>query len=141
MLDESDAVAALQNRLALYRRTIEHLEMQRAQFGAFTPAYIWHQFDDARSAIARIKDELRALGVSVEDHADDAAGQPAPAANGYRATDSQTLLSIYRRMLVDQVRYVPLVGLGAWRDVTLNLADLYVERALVPPGSAPSPEQ
>jgi formylglycine-generating enzyme required for sulfatase activity len=141
MLDESDAVAALQNRLTLYRRTIELLEMQRAQFGAFTPAYIWHQFDDARSAIARIKGELRALGVAVEDHADDAAGQPPAVANGYRAADSQTLLSIYRRMLVDQVRYVPLAGLGAWHDVTLNLTDLYVERTLIQPGSAPANEQ
>ena len=141
MLDESDAVAALQNRLTLYRRTIELLEMQRAQFGAFTPAYIWHQFDDTRSAIARIKGELRALGVSVADHADDAAGQPAAVANGYRASDSQTLLAIYRRMLVDQVRYIPLAGLGAWRDVTLNLADLYVERMLTLPSSAPSIDQ
>jgi formylglycine-generating enzyme required for sulfatase activity len=141
MLDESDAVAALQNRLTLYRRTIELLEMQRAQFGAFTPAYIWHQFDDARSAIARIKGELRALGVSVEDHADDAAGQPVPNAHSYRSTDSHTLLSIYRRMLVDQVRYVPLAGLGVWQDVTLSLADLYVEPTLALPSSAPLIEQ
>jgi formylglycine-generating enzyme required for sulfatase activity len=141
MLDESDAVAALQNRLTIYRRTIELLEMQRAQFGAFTPAYIWHQFDETRSAIARIKGELRALGASVEDRADDATEQPLPAAAAYRATDSQTLLSIYRRMLVDQVRYVPLAGIGAWRDVTLNLADLYVERVLRMPGSASALEQ
>src|SRR5215468_8031440 len=126
MLDESDTVAALQNRLILYRRTIELLELQRAQFGAFTPAYIWHQFDDARSAIARIKGELRALGVAVEDRADDAADPPAAAAHAYRAADSQALLSIYRRMLVDQVRFVSLTGLGAWRDANLNLADLYV---------------
>src|SRR5262245_23302964 len=112
MLDQSDAVDALQNRLTLYRRTIELLELQRAQFGAFTPAYIWHQFDDARAAIARIKGELRALGVAVEDRADDTAEPPA-AANDYRPADSQALLSIYRRMLVDQVRYVPLAGMSA----------------------------
>jgi formylglycine-generating enzyme required for sulfatase activity len=141
MLDQSDAVDALQNRLTLYRRTIELLELQRAQFGAFTPAYIWHQFDDARSAIARIKGELRALGVAVEDRADDMAEQPAAVANGYRPADSQTLLSIYRRMLVDQVRYVPLPGTSDWRDITLNLAELYVERTLAPPGPMPPSDQ
>src|SRR5262245_45659007 len=140
MPDESDAVAALQNRLVIYRRTIELLELQRAQFGAFTPAYIWHQFDDARSAIAQIKGELRALGVAVEDRADDA-GQPSPAAPGYRAADSKALLSIYRRMLMDQVRYVSLTGMSVWPDITLNLADLYVERSLTMLGLAPAADQ
>ena len=67
MHEDIDVIPALQRRLIVYRRTIEYLEHQRAQLGAFTPAYIWHQFDDTRGEIAQIKRELRALGAAVDD--------------------------------------------------------------------------
>jgi hypothetical protein len=67
MHEDIDVIPALQRRLIVHRRTIEYLEHQRAQFGAFTPAYIWHQFDDTRGEIAQIKRELRALGAAVDD--------------------------------------------------------------------------
>ena len=71
MHEDIDVIPALQRRLIVYRRTIEYLEHQRAQLGAFTPAYIWHQFDDTRGEIAQIKRELRALGAAVDDYPGD----------------------------------------------------------------------
>nr|HRC75774.1 hypothetical protein [Kouleothrix sp.] len=72
MHDDVESITALQRCLAVYRRTLEFLEIQRAQFGAFTPPYIWHQFDETRSEIARVKRELRAQGVEVDDQPADA---------------------------------------------------------------------
>src|SRR5262245_66074787 len=101
MHDQSDTVAALQDHLALHRRAIELLDLQRAQFGAFTPAYVWRQFDDARSAVASIKGELRALGEAIDDRPGDTAAQPLPLAPRPGAAASQEPLSIYRWMVVE----------------------------------------
>lgn len=131
MHDESESIAALQRLLAMHRRTIEVLEVQRAYFGAFTPPYIWHQFDEARGELARIKGELRALGAPVDDQAGDSA-VPADGLGYSRAADGDALLLVYQRMLVDQVRYLPQLGPSAWGELYLQLADLYVERALLP---------
>jgi formylglycine-generating enzyme required for sulfatase activity len=117
---------SLQRRLAVYRRTVELLEIQRAQFGAFTPPYIWHQFDEARSAIARIKQELRALGVPVDDVAIDTGGPPTP------LPATPALLPTYLRMVIDQASLVPLTGLTEWVDLGLRLADVYCDRQAVP---------
>jgi formylglycine-generating enzyme required for sulfatase activity len=132
MHDESDPIAALQRLLAVHRRTIEVLETQRAYFGAFTPPYIWHQFDETRGEIAHIKGELRALGAPAEDQPGDKAASTDRSAYGRRATDGDTLLLAYQRMLVDQVRYLPQPGPSTWGDLYLQLADLYIERALLP---------
>src|SRR5687768_10575971 len=141
---ESDPVVALQRLLVVHRRTIEFLEVQRAYFGAFAPPYIWHQFDETRGEIARIKSDLRTLGVLVEDQPHDstpASDQPAYGP----ANDGAALLLVYHRMLVDQVRYLPQLSPSPWGDLFLQLADLYVERALVPlvamSSAAPAPEQ
>jgi formylglycine-generating enzyme required for sulfatase activity len=135
MHEELDVIPALQRRLTVYRRTIEYLEHQRAQFGAFTPAYIWHQFDDTRGEIAQIKAELRARGVSVDDQPGDsetpANERPGPGRPG----DSRALLLTYQRMIVDQLRYLPLAGLSGWADLSVRLDDLYVERTPIPLGS------
>ncbi|HEX9372435.1 MAG TPA: SUMF1/EgtB/PvdO family nonheme iron enzyme, partial [Roseiflexaceae bacterium] len=129
MPDETDSIAALQRVLVVYRRTIEFLEIQRAQFGAFTPPHIWHQFDDTRNEIARVKRDLRALGVSVEDRPGDL-DERSGVATERHAGDGSALLLTYQRMLVDQVRYLSLAGMSRWSDLCPRLADLYVERAL-----------
>jgi formylglycine-generating enzyme required for sulfatase activity len=138
MHEEPDVIPALQRRLIVYRRTIEYLEHQRAQFGAFTPAYIWHQFDDTRGEIAQIKRELRALGVVVDDLPGDSEAPLAAPASTARAGDGRALLLTYQRMIVDQLRYLPLAGLSGWADLSVRLDELYVERTLVPlgPGAA-----
>src|SRR5258706_4659176 len=132
MHDENDPIATLRHLLAVHRRTIEFLEVQRAYFGAFAPPYLWHQFDETRGEIARIKGELRALGALVEDQAGDSAASTGHPGYGHHATDGDALLLVYQRMLVDQVRYLSLPGPSVWGDLHLQLADLYVERALMP---------
>ncbi|MEO7908526.1 MAG: SUMF1/EgtB/PvdO family nonheme iron enzyme [Roseiflexaceae bacterium] len=134
MHDDIDVIPALQRRLIVHRRTIEYLEHQRAQFGAFTPAYIWHQFDDARGEIAQIKRELRALGAAVDDQPGDSDPSPGTLPSVARAIDGHVLLPIYQRMIVDQLRYLPLAGLSGWTDFSVRLDELYVERTLIPLG-------
>src|SRR3954462_5534412 len=99
MHEDIDVIPALQRRLIVYRRTIEYLEHQRAQFGAFTPAYIWHQFDDTRGEIAQIKRELRALGAEVDDLPGDSDAPPGTP-SAIRGVDGRALLPIYQRMIV-----------------------------------------
>jgi gamma-glutamyl hercynylcysteine S-oxide synthase len=135
MHEELDVIPALQRRLTIYRRTIEYLEHQRAQFGAFTPAYIWHQFDDTRGEIAQIKAELRAHGVMVDDQPGDSEAPTSAGPGAARPGDSRPLLLTYQRMIVDQLRYLPLAGLSGWADLSVRLDDLYVERAPIPLGS------
>jgi formylglycine-generating enzyme required for sulfatase activity len=131
MADGVDSVAPLQMRLAIYRRTIEFLEEQRAQFGAFTPPYIRHQLEETRNEIARLKQELQALGVVVEDLPGDF-NPPSATPPLVPALDHHELLLAYQRMLVDQLRYLPLGGISDWRDPGLQLPDVYIERTLTP---------
>src|SRR4051794_25134389 len=114
MSEELETIAALERRLGVYRRTIEFLELQRAQFGAFTPAYIWHQFDETRNEIARAKQELRDLGAPAEDQPGDIEVSAGEAVRTRRADDSSALLSVYQRMVADQVRYLPVSGMCGW---------------------------
>src|SRR3954471_14162506 len=95
MHEDIDAIPALQRRLIVYRRTIEYLEHQRAQFGAFTPAYIWHQFDHTRGEIEQIKRELRALGAAVDDHPSDNDAPPGVQPSVAHPNDGRALLPIY----------------------------------------------
>ncbi|MEP7189034.1 MAG: hypothetical protein ABI901_07595, partial [Roseiflexaceae bacterium] len=132
MHEDIDVIPALQRRLIVYRRTIEYLEHQRAQLGAFTPAYIWHQFDDTRGEIAQIKRELRALGAAVDDYPGDSDAPPSVQPSVARAVDGDALLPIYQRMIVDQLRYLSLAGLSSWADFSVRLDELYVERTLLP---------
>mgnify|MGYP001947991797 CR=1 FL=1 len=131
MHDESEPTVALQRLLDVHRRTISFLEVQRAYFGAFAPPYIWHQFDEARGEISRIKSELRALGVQVQDAPGDIA-PPNPHPTNPAATDIDALLLVYRRMLIDQVRYAPQFMPSAWGNLYLQLTELYVERTFIP---------
>jgi formylglycine-generating enzyme required for sulfatase activity len=132
MHEDIDVIPALQRRLIVHRRTIEYLEHQRAQLGAFTPAYIWHQFDDTRGEIAQIKRELRALGAAVDDYPGDNDAPPGAPPSVARAVDGDALLPIYQRMIVDQLRYLSLAGLCSWPDFSVRLDELYVERTLLP---------
>src|SRR5215208_7737704 len=127
MPEDIDVIPALQRRLIVYRRTIEYLEYQRAQFGAFAPAYIWHQFDDTRGEIAQIKRELRALGAAVDDHPGDSDAPPGMPQSVARGMDGHALLPIYQRMIVDQLRFLSLAGLSNWADLIVQLDALYIE--------------
>ena len=127
-MQDVESIEALQRQLAVHRRTLEVLEIQRAQFGAFTPPYIWHQFDETRNDIARVKHELREQGVEVSDHPGDtatSAGMPSSP-----APDHTALLRAYQHMLVDQLRFLPLAGMSEWGDQFRELAAIYVERTL-----------
>lgn len=131
-MQDVESIEALQRQLALHRRTLELLELQRAQLGAFTPPYIWHQFDETRNDIARIKCELRDQGIEVSDQPGDVGvTTTAPVSSVVApAPDSEALLRAYQSMLLDQLRYVPLAGMSDWGDEYRQLSALYVERTL-----------
>lgn len=129
MTDSVDAVASLQMRLAIHRRTLVYLEEQRAQFGALTPTHVRHQLDETRAQIAQIKGELRTLGAPVDEQPGDVESDwrvaPAP---GLRADG----LRAYLRTLLDRLSYLSLDGLAEWRGPAVQLDRIYVERVLVP---------
>lgn len=143
-MQDVESIEALQRQLAVHRRTLELLELQRAQFGAFTPPYIWHQFDETRNDIARIKYELRDQGIEVSDRPGDAVVATAtPASSAAPEPDSAALLRAYQSMLLDQLRYLALAGMSSWGDQYRQLSTLYVDRtlsALAMP-AAPEPGQ
>lgn len=62
---------ALQKRLKTHRRVLSELLEQRATMGIYAPPMVAIQIDQARDDIRRVKDALRGLGVTVEDHPDD----------------------------------------------------------------------
>lgn len=140
-MQDVESIEALQRQLAVHRRTLELLELQRAQFGAFTPPYIWHQFDETRNDIARIKYELRDQGIEVSDHPGDAAAVvAAPTSSAVPSPDGAALLRAYQSMLLDQLRYLPLAGLSGWEDEYRQLSALYVDRTLTALAIPAAPE-
>lgn len=71
MLDQ-DEIDSQQERLATHRRTLAYYLNQEAKLGeAYTPPGVFHGIDEARDEIRRIKQILRAQGVTVEDYPDD----------------------------------------------------------------------
>lgn len=68
-----DDIAHQRARLAIYRRVLEHLQQQAAQFGGvdFALPVVVNGLHEARTQIAHIKATLRNWGVTVEDHPDD----------------------------------------------------------------------
>jgi hypothetical protein len=79
MLNDADS-AALQTRLEIHRRNLQYLLNQRAQLGIYTPAHIQLQIDNIRVEIVQIKEQLRALNITVNDHPNDAPQGPPLAA-------------------------------------------------------------
>lgn len=73
MLSEED-VAHQQGRLGIYRMNLAHLLLQAAQFGGETAAPLptVNTIREAREHILQIKTVLRASGIEVEEHPDDA---------------------------------------------------------------------
>jgi iron(II)-dependent oxidoreductase len=139
-MDEHELIRSGQQRLALYRRTIDFLTAQRGQAGASAPADLERQLDDTRREIAQIKRDLRALGVVVEDHpsdGDDRLSTPAPR----DLTSAGDTLSLrYQRTLATQLRLLRLPVISGSNELSLPLADLYVERTLAPvEGDSASP--
>jgi formylglycine-generating enzyme required for sulfatase activity len=131
MYEDSESIAALQRLLVVHRRTIEFLEMQRAYFGAFTPPYIWHQFDEARSEIERVKKELRASGQTVEDLPGDAPPEQ-KLDTAQPADDTENLVLTYQHMLIEQTRYLSRFSSSPWGELYLQLSRVYAERRLLP---------
>lgn len=134
MSEDVDSIESLRMRLSIYRRTIDFLEEQRAQFGAFLPPYVRHQLDETRREIVQIKQELQALGEVVEDRVGDVEQPQTEVVDSFRPTtmNHQALLQSYRRMLTDQVRYLSLTGLSEWGDLGLQTNDIYIDRTLHP---------
>ena len=84
-----DDIRQQQELLAPHRRTLAHYLQQQAALGnAYAPPGIAHGIYEARTAITHIKATLRAWGVAIDDHPNDAeaptppAAQPAPPATG-----------------------------------------------------------
>jgi hypothetical protein len=69
-----DDIVNQQEFLAIYRRNLDHLLEQAAQYGGeqFAPVQTMNSIAEARANIARIKAILRAAGVAVADKPDDA---------------------------------------------------------------------
>jgi formylglycine-generating enzyme required for sulfatase activity len=129
-MDEHELIRSGQQRLALYRRTVDFLSAQHGQAGAPASPDLERQLDDTRRQIWQIKRELRALGVVVEDHPNDGDNRlslPIPqdltAAGG-------TLVLQYQRILADQLRLLSLPAISSSKQLSLPLVDLYVERTL-----------
>ncbi|HJZ45761.1 MAG TPA: PQQ-binding-like beta-propeller repeat protein, partial [Roseiflexaceae bacterium] len=68
-----ESIAQQEALLATYRRTLDHLVRQAAQYGgeAFVPANVANSLFEARENIQRIKQALRGWGVAVADQPDD----------------------------------------------------------------------
>jgi iron(II)-dependent oxidoreductase len=129
-MDDSESIRSGQQHLDLYRRTIALLVQQREQIQPSEHIDLRQQLDETRREIMLIKRDLRAAGVTVEDHPNDGADEISA---GTRAggVDQTELVSRYQRMLLDQLRYVLLDGMSGTRQVNLPLNDLYIERALI----------
>jgi hypothetical protein len=71
-MPSQEDIEAQQELLAAHRRTLAHLLIQQAQFGAgYAPAHVSNGIQEARDNIARVKRNLRDWDVHVEDHPDD----------------------------------------------------------------------
>jgi hypothetical protein len=71
MLSEEE-IQQQEQRLAAYRRTLDHYLQQKALLGAaFIPPGITHGIDEARENIRQLKILLRQNGITVDEHPDD----------------------------------------------------------------------
>lgn len=69
-----DEIREQHDVLHTHRRTLAHYLKQQAIHGSgFAPPATMHGIHEARAAIARIKDTLRAWNIAVDDHPDDEA--------------------------------------------------------------------
>jgi eukaryotic-like serine/threonine-protein kinase len=82
MPPDQETINAQFQHLAEHRQRLVLLLQQLAKFGVYTPPYVIIDIRAAQNAIRRIKDQLRAAGVPVDDQPDDeahpATGQPGP---------------------------------------------------------------
>src|SRR5215213_10690530 len=72
--ERTEELAQQLTLLTTHRRTLAHLLRQAAIFGLLTPPHVVHSIEEARSAIAQLKGELRAIGVAVDDAPGDLPG-------------------------------------------------------------------
>jgi DNA polymerase III delta prime subunit len=102
--------------LATYRRTLRHLLQQAAQFGGevFAPPHTVNGIAEARAAVARIKGELRAAGVTVEDASEDEEQQQQQSFTGYHQAPITPLdrqRQRNRRTMLQKVKTIWIDGL------------------------------
>ena len=78
-MPNQEDIAQQQELLAAYRRTLaQYLKQQALISELFTPPAIAHGIEDARVNIRRVKGNLAAWGVPVEDLPDDQEPATAP---------------------------------------------------------------
>jgi tetratricopeptide (TPR) repeat protein len=68
---DQETINAQLELLAVHRRTLVVYLRQQAQLGVLAPPGVFNGIAETQSAIRRIKEQLRADGVPVEDHPDD----------------------------------------------------------------------
>jgi gamma-glutamyl hercynylcysteine S-oxide synthase len=130
-MDEHEFVRARQQRLALYRRTIEFLVAQRGQAGAFHDLDLERQIGDVRQEIRAIERELRAHGVVFDDDGGDEIQEPGLLIPKPQAADQALLPFEYQQLFNENLRWLLLTGISGLDDLRLPLADVYVERTLM----------
>ncbi|HEU5097972.1 MAG TPA: SUMF1/EgtB/PvdO family nonheme iron enzyme [Roseiflexaceae bacterium] len=140
-MDEQEFVRARQQRLALYRRTIEYLLAQRGQADAFHDLDLDRQLGDVRREIQTIERELRARGIVVEH-----GGSEMAVGLGHSTSEAQTssqdfLPLQYQQLYSDHLGALLFTGLGGLDELRVPLADVYVERMLMrdEPGASQAP--
>src|SRR5262245_32598441 len=93
-MTDAEEISRLQEQLAAHRATLAILLRQLASLGSdYAPPGVHHGIAEARAAIERLKEQLRAAGLAVDDQAgdqataDEAAAAPVDApARGVRQT-------------------------------------------------------
>jgi hypothetical protein len=76
---DREQIAHQQEQLALYRRRLAYQIQQQAQLGVIAPFSLVEDISKARDEIQRLKEQLRAWGVSIDDWPDDRSAQPSVA--------------------------------------------------------------
>src|SRR5262245_286639 len=104
---DQETINAQLGQLASHRQRLALLLQQQARLGAYTPPYVLIDIQEAQSAIHRIKEQLRADGVPVEDEPNDDLQPPAIAAPSRLSPQEQR----NRRAMLLKVKTIWIDGL------------------------------
>jgi eukaryotic-like serine/threonine-protein kinase len=104
---DQESINAQLAQLASHRQRLALLLEQQAKFGAYTPPYVLIDIQEAQSSIRRIKDQLRADRVRVEDEPNDDV-QPATVAAPSRLSPQEQR---NRRAMLSKVKTIWIEGL------------------------------
>jgi hypothetical protein len=104
---DQETINAQLELLAVHRRTLAVYLRQQAQLGVLAPPGVVNGIAEAQSAIRRIKEQLRAYNVSVEDELNDEVQPAAVAApSGLSAQEQRN-----RRAMLGKVKSIWITGL------------------------------